>query len=102
MAEDKEFCARCGSTEFWEITRLLRSYDEKGVKQYVYEIMCNQCGRPTEYITEDPSALPERVQLREELLTQPPGFDSTKSAESDLIGFSPDKVKDRLATGRTE
>jgi hypothetical protein len=102
VAEEKQFCIRCGASDYFEIMKLLRSYEEKGVKQYVYEIVCQQCGRPEEYVSENPEALPERVQIREELLSAPTGFDPTKSAESDLVGFSPDKVKDRLATGRTE
>jgi hypothetical protein len=100
--QDREFCARCGAWEYWEIVRLLRSYEEDGATLYVYENQCNQCGRVAEYVSENPSALPERVSVREELLAPPTGFDANKNPSSDLVGFSPDKVKDRLATGRQE
>lgn len=103
ISPDKaQYCVRCGAYEYWEVLKLDRTdHDDEG-DILVYNIVCTQCGRPDEYMTRDVQAIPERVKIREELMTPEVKFDPKKRYESDMLGFAPDKVKPRLPTGKSE
>jgi hypothetical protein len=94
VAAELHACLRCGSTDKWNIEQLLRTEDEG--KIYVYQLVCNSCGRPSLYKTDNPDAIPARQRIRDELLTPERNFDSRIDPSSDTIGFSEDKLKPRL------
>jgi hypothetical protein len=92
-------CSRCGSYKNWELQSLIRSWQEDEKTFYAYDALCTRCGRRAEWITDNAKAIPERVKIREQLLTPDFKFDSKRAYESDLSGFDPAQVQPRLATG---
>jgi C4-type Zn-finger protein len=97
-ADQALYCPRCGAYEYWEIMGLDRKETDKDGEVLVYRTVCTQCGRPEEFRTRDVQSIPERVKIREELFQQEGKFDPKKRMDSDMAGFSADKVKPRLQT----
>lgn len=85
-------CITCGSYENWEVQRLLKERDGK----FTYEVKCLKCGRLIQWVTDNADEVPERARIREEFLTPANKFHPNIKWESDMSGFSVDKVKPRL------
>jgi hypothetical protein len=92
-------CVRCGAFKYWEVQELRRTYEDHDKTVYVYLVLCTQCGRTTEWKTDQAEAVPDRVKIRESFLRNPPANVKTNPS-SDLYGFAEEKVQPRLEKGQ--
>ena len=85
--EIKEYCIRCGSPDYLELTAILNTEQRDGKTVYIYNNKCNKCGRVMDYVSPDGGLLSERTLLRDELLRPVVPFSDKVSQRSDEVGF---------------
>lgn len=83
MSCGREHCITCGSTEHFELIKRLDAKQVGDQTVWTYQNKCHKCGRISEYVTENPDAIPAAIKVREEILTPAVPFNPNLAPQQD-------------------